>query len=269
MRINHLPQKIIYIPLVVSLLLMGLACSKKEESSTEGKMEVATPPPPSEPKTEAPDRAEQKALRALGYQFGREVSLNVGLTEDQMVAIFEGMRRQAAGKAPPANFEKQLAAAKKIMLPKIEAYSKNQQKEEGEMSMPNIEAGKAYIAELEKSENLKKTASGLYYKMVREGDGDNPEAADTVKVHYHGTLIDGTEFDSSYSRNKPATFPLNRVIAGWTEGLQLVREGGEIMLYIPSDLGYGNQPRGGVIKEGDTLVFRVELLEIVTRGEGS
>jgi len=194
-----------------SLLLMVVACSRKEEPAAESKKEVA----------------------------------------------------------PPAEFEKQKAAAKKNMQAKIKTYDNNQPKEAVNMAMPNIEAGKAYIAELVKIENLQKTASELYYKMVREGDGDYPKATDTVKVHYHGTLIDGTEFDSSYSRNQPATFPLNRVIAGWTEGLQLVREGGEIMLYIPSDLGYGNQPRGGIIKPGDTLVFRVELLEIVARGEGS
>ncbi len=265
MRFKYLFHKIVTIPLVGILLLMGVACSQKEEPVAESKPVEATPPP--EPKPEAPDTAEQKALRALGYQFGREVSLNVGLTEVQMEAIFEGMRRLADGKPPPSDFDKQMAAAKEIMLAKIETYGKKQQKEANIMAGPNIEAGMAYIAELEKTENLQKTASGLYYKTVREGDGDYPKETDTVKVHYHGTLIDGTEFDSSYSRNQPATFPLNRVIAGWTEGLQLVRPGGEIMLYIPSDLGYGNQPRGGIIKAGDTLVFRVELLEIVTQGE--
>lgn len=266
MRIKHLLGKIVYIPLIGSLLLIGVACSQKEEPAAEIEKAEAPPTPP-EPKPIAPDTAEQKALQALGYQFGREVSLNVGLTEDQMEAIFEGMRRLASGKPPPSDFEKQMAAAKNIMLAKIDAYDKIQQKEAGEMAEPNIEAGKAFIAELEKTDNLQKTTSGLYFKMVREGDGDFPIATDTVKVHYHGTLIDGTEFDSSYSRNQPATFPLNRVIAGWTEGLQLVREGGEIMLYIPSNLGYGNQPRGGVIKPGDTLVFKVELLEIVSEQE--
>ncbi len=170
---------------------------------------------------------------------------------------------------PPADFENPKAVAKKNIQAKIEANDEIKPKEGRKMAMSSIEAGKAYIAELVNTENLQKTASDLYYKLVREGDGDYPKATDKVKVHYHGTLIDGTVFDSSYSRNQPATFPLNRVIAGWTEGLQLVREGGEIMLYIPSKLGYGNQPRGGVIKAGDTLVFRVELLGIMGRGEGS
>ena len=137
------------------------------------------------------------------------------------------------------------------------------------MAGTNIEAGKAFIAELANNENLKKTPSGLYYQITREGEGTYPSATDTVTVHYRGTLIDGTEFDSSYSRNAPATFPLNRVIAGWTEGLQLVREGGEIMLYIPSELGYGNQAKGGIIKPGSTLVFKVELLEITSKQEGT
>ncbi|MEC7487331.1 MAG: FKBP-type peptidyl-prolyl cis-trans isomerase, partial [Verrucomicrobiota bacterium] len=107
------------------------------------------------------------------------------------------------------------------------------------------------------------TDSGLYYKIVEPGEGDRPSLTDSVLVHYKGTRIDGTTFDSSYERGEPATFPLNGVVAGFGEGLTKIAAGGKIILYIPSDLGYGNTPRpGGEIQPGDTLVFECELIEI-------
>ena len=106
------------------------------------------------------------------------------------------------------------------------------------------------------------TASGLQYKVVKEGTGKKPLATDKVKVHYKGTLLDGTVFDSSYDRGEPITFPLNGVIKGWTEGLQLMSEGSKYILYIPSDLGYGDRGAGAQIKPGATLIFEVELLEV-------
>lgn len=106
------------------------------------------------------------------------------------------------------------------------------------------------------------TASGLKYKVLRKSEGKKPTAEDTVTVHYRGWLDDGKEFDSSYKRNAPATFPLNRVIAGWTEGVQLVGEGGMIELEIPSNLGYGTRGAGADIPPNSTLHFIVELVKI-------
>ena len=108
----------------------------------------------------------------------------------------------------------------------------------------------------------KKTASGLQYRILRKSDGAKPKATDKVTVHYRGWLDDETEFDSSYQRDKPATFPLNAVIAGWTEGLQLIGEGGMIELRIPPELGYGERGAGGVIPPNATLHFLVELKKI-------
>jgi FKBP-type peptidyl-prolyl cis-trans isomerase len=103
----------------------------------------------------------------------------------------------------------------------------------------------------------------LQYKIVKEGAGKSPKATDTVLVHYRGTLLDGTEFDSSYKRNEPISFPLNRVIPGWTEGLQLLKEGGKAILYIPSKLAYGpSGTPGGPIGPNETLIFEVELLKV-------
>ena len=106
------------------------------------------------------------------------------------------------------------------------------------------------------------TKSGLRYKILEEGEGNRPRRSSTVTVHYRGWLDDGTEFDSSYKRNEPTTFPLSQVIAGWTEGLQLVKEGGKIELEIPSDLGYGARGAPGAIPPNATLHFEVELLSI-------
>ncbi|EDY22209.1 peptidylprolyl isomerase FKBP-type [Chthoniobacter flavus Ellin428] len=126
-----------------------------------------------------------------------------------------------------------------------------------------LEKGKAFLKENATKEGVKTTPSGLEYKIVKEGTGKSPAAADTVLVHYRGTLLDGTEFDSSYKRNEPISFPLNRVIPGWTEGLQLLKEGGKAILYIPSNLAYGERGTpGGPIGPNETLIFEVELLKV-------
>lgn len=124
-----------------------------------------------------------------------------------------------------------------------------------------IEAGKTFLAQNAQRAEVTVTDSGLQYEVLEAAEGPSPVATDTVTVHYRGTLIDGTEFDSSYSRGEPTSFPLNRVIAGWTEGLQLMQVGSKYRFYIPSELAYG--PRGqGAITPNATLLFDVELLEI-------
>jgi FKBP-type peptidyl-prolyl cis-trans isomerase FkpA len=122
-------------------------------------------------------------------------------------------------------------------------------------------AGEKYLADNAKKEGVTVTESGLQYEVMVQGDGDMPVATDVVKVHYKGTLLDGTEFDSSYSRDEPTTFPLNRVIAGWTEGLQLMPVGSKYKFTIPSELAYGDRDLGK-IPANSTLIFDVELLEI-------
>lgn len=119
-----------------------------------------------------------------------------------------------------------------------------------------------YLAENKGKDGVKVTASGLQYKVLREGKGRSPGANDTVEVHYKGSLINGKVFDSSYARGQSISFPLNRVIAGWTEGLQLMKEGAKYELVIPSGLGYGTTGAGGVIPPNATLVFVVELLKV-------
>lgn len=131
-----------------------------------------------------------------------------------------------------------------------------------ERAEKNIKEGKVFLAENKTKEGVVTTASGLQYKVIKEGDGPVPSENDRVKVHYSGTLLDGTEFDSSYKRNEPAVFPLKNVIPGWTEALQLMKVGSKYKLFIPSELAYKERAVGQVIGPNATLVFEVELLGI-------
>jgi FKBP-type peptidyl-prolyl cis-trans isomerase len=125
------------------------------------------------------------------------------------------------------------------------------------------EQGKQFLAENKNQEGVIETESGLQYKVIVMGNGPKPLATDKVKVHYHGTVIDGTVFDSSVQRGEPIDFVLNQVIRGWTEGLQLMPVGSKFIFYIPSELAYGDENRGPVIKGGSTLIFEVELFDIL------
>ena len=152
--------------------------------------------------------------------------------------------------------EKQKVAAekkRKEMMAKLEADKSK-----------NLEAGKAFMAKKAKEKGIKKTDSGMLYEVVKQGDGAKPSSANsTVVVHYTGTLIDGTKFDSSVDRGQPATFALNQVIKGWTEGLQLMNAGSKYRFYIPPELAYGSDARpGSPIGPNSTLIFDVELLEV-------
>jgi len=126
----------------------------------------------------------------------------------------------------------------------------------------NKAAGEAFLAENAKKDNIVTTASGLQYEVIKQGEGVSPSATDNVTVHYKGSTIDGTVFDSSYDRGEPATFPLNRVIAGWTEGLQLMKEGAQYRFYIPHALAYGERGAGRAIGPNSTLIFDVELIKV-------
>ena len=127
----------------------------------------------------------------------------------------------------------------------------------------NLKAGQDFLAENKSKTGVTELPSGLQYEILNGGSGAKPSATDTVKCHYHGTLIDGTIFDSSVQRGQPAKFPLNMVIKGWTEGVQLMPEGSKWRFYIPADLGYGNRQVSAQIGPNCALIFDVELLEIM------
>ena len=131
------------------------------------------------------------------------------------------------------------------------------------MAQTALEDGQTYLKENAKKEGVHTTASGLQYKVLKEGTGKSPKSTDTVLVHYRGTLLNGKEFDSSYKRNEPIEFPLNGVIPGWTEGVQLMKEGAKYQFVIPSNLAYGRRGTpGGPIGPDETLIFEVELLKV-------
>jgi FKBP-type peptidyl-prolyl cis-trans isomerase FklB len=135
---------------------------------------------------------------------------------------------------------------------------------EAKMNAENIEKGKAFLAENAKKEGIVTLPSGLQYQVLKEGNGKKPAATDRVKCHYEGTLIDGTLFDSSIKRGQPAVFGVNQVIKGWVEALQLMGEGAKWKLFIPSELGYGAQQAGELIPPHSTLIFEVELIEVLS-----
>ncbi len=147
------------------------------------------------------------------------------------------------------NFRKDIMAKQKMLM--------------NELAEKNKKEGEAFLADNKKKEGVVSLPSGLQYKVIKEGEGNIPKATDTVTVHYKGATIDGVEFDSSYGRGEPATFPVNGVIPGWTESLQLMKAGSKWQIFIPSNLAYGERGAGGgVIGPNATLVFDVELISV-------
>lgn len=156
--------------------------------------------------------------------------------------------------------------SEKEMQDTMIAFQKELAAKQGEktkrLTEKNKKEGEAFLAANKKKEGVKTTSSGLQYKIIKEGAGKTPKATDTVTVHYRGTLLDGTEFDSSYKRGQPASFPVNGVITGWTEALQMMKTGSKWQLFIPPNLAYGERGAGPLIGPNAVLVFEVELLSI-------
>lgn len=198
----------------------------------------------------------------LGQQFRSE---GIAIDLDKLKAGIERASGAATGAEPFT--QEQLTAAmdgfQKLMQSKQEAKMAEEQKEMAAAAGKYKEEGTKYLADNGKRKGVTTTASGLQYEVLKEGTGPKPAVTDSVSVHYHGTLIDGKVFDSSVERGEPASFPLQGVIKGWTEGLQLMPVGSKWRFYIPSGLAYGDQAQGDDIPPGSTLIFDVELLGIV------
>ncbi|MDD2530117.1 MAG: FKBP-type peptidyl-prolyl cis-trans isomerase [Bacteroidales bacterium] len=176
----------------------------------------------------------------------------------ELDVMIEALREAAKGKVQNLLTEEEKNILMAEWQKEMQAKKQKQMQQEG---LKAREEGKLFLTSNLKKEGVKETPSGLQYKVVQEGSGANPKATDTVNVHYHGTLINGNVFDSSVQRGEPISFPLNQVIQGWTEGLQLMNVGSKFTFYIPADLAYGDSPVG-TIPAGSTLIFDVELLGI-------
>ncbi len=199
----------------------------------------------------------------LGYIIGMDIgkSLREQGTAVDLDSLIDAIRATYEGKDLAMTVD-EAAAIRKAYVEKRQAA---QQAESTAAGQSNLAEGQKFLAENKVKEGVLTTGSGLQYKVLTMGDGAKPAATDTVKVHYRGTLLDGTEFDSSYARNEPISFALNRVIAGWTEGVQLMSIGSKFIFYIAPELAYG-EGGGGPIPPNSTLVFEVELLDIESKG---
>ena len=187
----------------------------------------------------------------IGYMYGSNITGN-GIEEINMDAIIAGMNSALQKKDAPADMMQ--------MNMFLQKYTQKAMMAKAEKA---LKAGEEFLAANAKKDGIKTTESGLQYKIEKEGTGAIPADSSVVRVHYKGTLIDGTEFDSSYKRGEPTEFPVNRVIKGWTEALQLMPVGSKWTLYIPSNLAYGPQGARGAIGPNETLIFEVELIDIV------
>ncbi len=195
----------------------------------------------------------------LGYIIGMDIGKSLreqGTTVD-LDALIDAISATYKGEDLAMTTEEAAAIRKEY----VEKRQAAQHAESAATGANNLAEGQKFLVENKGKDGVKTTESGLQYKVLTMGDGAKPAATDTVKVHYSGKLLDGTEFDSSYARNEPISFALNRVIAGWTEGVQLMPVGSKFVFYIAPELGYG-EGGGGPIPPNSTLVFEVELLDI-------
>jgi FKBP-type peptidyl-prolyl cis-trans isomerase FkpA len=227
----------------VLLIAVNANCTKSTEEGSTGK-------------TVSLETLKQKGSYIMGYQQGHNLKMREFDTEIEMDAFIQGIKDGLKGETKIE--EQKMNEIFREFFQGIRERMDTKRKSLGEK---NKAEGEQWLKENAQKEGIIVTASGLQYRVLTEGTGPKPNPTDTVTVHYKGTLIDGTEFDSSYSRGEPASFPLNRVIAGWTEGLQLMSKGAKYKFFIPSNLGYGERGQGSVIGPNSVLVFEVELLD--------
>lgn len=206
-------------------------------------------------------------LKTLDQKFSYVVGMNMGGSLKKLGvkidvgALMRGLA-DGLGARKPALTEKEATGVMRDVRERIMQRTKGDGEKEKNVGKNNLEAGAAFLAANAKKKGVITTKSGLQYVVLKEGAGPKPTANDVVRVHYSGTLIDGTEFDSSYKRGKPATFPVGGVIAGWTEALQLMNVGAKYRLVIPGKLAYGARGAGRTIGPNAVLIFEVELLGI-------
>ena len=253
---------------VAGLLFCGVALAQQssvpsaQQPSANKPATTTAPKTAQKPSTPAPkavtlDTQKDKASYAIGLNIGRSMKKDNVDVDPELLA--KGVK-DAMGGAKPLLTDEETQA---VLTTLQNDVRKHQQDTFNQALSKNKEEGDAFLAANKSKPGVILLPSGLQYKIIQNGDGPKPTAADTVVCNYKGTLIDGTEFDSSYKRGQPATFPVNQVIKGWTEALQLMPVGSKWELYIPSNLAYGERgTQGGPIGPNETLIFEVELVSI-------
>jgi len=223
----------------------------KTDSAEQAKNVGAVREPPVPLETEM-----DKVSYAIGIQLGQNFKTQE--IEIKLEPMMQGIKDAMAGKKLALSQDE----IKKVLTSFQQQMMAKQRERQKLEAAKNLAAGMAFLEANKAKEGVKVLPSGLQYKVIKKGTGKTPTADDKVKTNYRGTLVNGTEFDSSYKRNKPAEFPVKGVINGWTEALQLMKEGGKWELYIPADLAYGERGMPG-IPPNSTLIFEIELLEVI------
>jgi len=244
-----------YIVMLVLSCLIVISAYAAQEGIKENVQEPQTTEQAAAPKPETLKTEVEKVSYIIGTQIARNFKTQEIVVD--LDSLMMGLKDALEGK--------QLALSQEEMQQVFTRFQQQmrakQAAKQAKEAAANLAAGNAYLEANKAKEGVKVLPSGLQYKVIKEGTGNTPTADDKVKTHYRGTLINGTEFDSSYKRNKPAEFPVKGVIKGWTEALQLMKEGGKWELYIPANLAYGQRGRPN-IPANSTLIFEIELLEV-------
>ncbi|MCW8997023.1 MAG: FKBP-type peptidyl-prolyl cis-trans isomerase [Psychromonas sp.] len=239
-------KNVFKVSLLAAAVVLTVGCNEKKESANKVEFK----------------NNQEKAAYAIGSSYSKQFN-NMLAKQDEIgmplnkELVLQGITDTLNGNAQLTDDE--IKETLTAYGTEVQAAAEKKMKEK---AAKEAEEGKAFLAENAKKEGVTVTKSGLQYSVITKAEGPKPKADDTVTVHYVGTLTDGTEFDSSVKRGQPATFPLNRVIPGWTEGLQLMSVGEKYKFVIPANLAYGDQGAGATIPPSATLVFEVELLDI-------
>ena len=238
--------------LALAMMLIGLvACSKANGDTAKALTK------------ESLDNQKKKVSYAIGLDIGQNFKARA--MDIDLEILYQGLKDSQKTDKPLLDKDE----IQKVMTQFQQDMMKAEQEKRASQGQGNKAREEAFLKENSQKPGVKVTASGLQYKVITEGTGPLAKESDTVKVHYRGTLLDGTEFDSSYKRNEPAVFPLKGVIKGWTEALQLMKVGSKYQIFLPSSLAYGEQGAGQVIGPNATLVFEVELLGIENPAPGT
>lgn len=268
MKVHRVLTTLTALVFLITAFVAIPACAQDDQAAATAEPAAATETaaateetaaPPAEASTAVLESNEARESYVIGLQLGESIKKS-GLEVDT-AALFVAIEDALKGRAP-ALTQEEMMSTMQALQEKMKSQQEKMMQEMQSQSEDNLKKAEEFLAKNAGEPNVMKTDSGLQYMVMKQGEGEKPVAASTVRVHYKGTLLDGTEFDSSYKRGEPAEFQVGGVIKGWQEALQLMSVGSQYKLFIPPDLAYGPQPRPG-IPGNSLLIFEVELIEIV------